>query len=71
MASASDTKAERKGEFRRGVHDLGICFRHGGFPQRVPETGVRDQLDGRNYGTGFWEAQWLGFSRLKQHFWPR
>ncbi|WP_156861830.1 sterol desaturase family protein [Casimicrobium huifangae] len=41
------------------------------FRNAYPETGVRDQLDGRNYGTGFWEAQWLGFSRLKQHFWPR
>lgn len=38
------------------------------FRDAYPPTGVRDQLEGRNYGTGFWETQWLGFSRLKQHF---
>ena len=36
-----------------------------------PATGVRDQLDGRNYGLGFWETQWLGLQRLKRHFWRR
>lgn len=38
------------------------------FSDTYPPTGIRDQLEGRNYGTGFWETQWLGFSRLKQHF---
>lgn len=26
-------------------------------------TGVRDQLDGREYGRGFWSQQWLGLRR--------
>jgi sterol desaturase/sphingolipid hydroxylase (fatty acid hydroxylase superfamily) len=29
-----------------------------------PKTGVRDQLEGRDYGRGFWSQQWLGFARL-------
>ena len=27
-------------------------------------TGVRDQLQGRDYGQGFWSQQWLGLKRL-------
>ncbi len=34
------------------------------FRNEYPNTGVRDQLTGRNYGIGFWETQWLGFKRL-------
>lgn len=34
------------------------------FRNEYPATGIRDQLTGRNYGTGFWETQWLGFKRL-------
>lgn len=41
------------------------------FRDAYPATGVRDQLEGHDYGTGFWETQWLGFSRLKRHFWQR
>jgi sterol desaturase/sphingolipid hydroxylase (fatty acid hydroxylase superfamily) len=41
------------------------------FRNAYPATGVRDQMHGQNYGEGFWETQWLGFTRLKQHFWPR
>jgi sterol desaturase/sphingolipid hydroxylase (fatty acid hydroxylase superfamily) len=26
-------------------------------------TGIRDQLDGRDYGCGFWRQQWLGLER--------
>ena len=29
-----------------------------------PATGVRDQLNGRSYGRGFWAQQWLGLRRL-------
>jgi sterol desaturase/sphingolipid hydroxylase (fatty acid hydroxylase superfamily) len=46
-------------------------FRTADLRNDYPATGVRDQLQGRNYGEGFWETQWLGFSRLKRHFWPR
>ncbi len=27
-------------------------------------TGIRDQLEGRDYGHGFWAQQWLGLGRL-------
>ena len=27
-------------------------------------TGIRDQLEGRDYGRGFWAQQWLGLTRL-------
>jgi sterol desaturase/sphingolipid hydroxylase (fatty acid hydroxylase superfamily) len=29
-----------------------------------PPTGIRDQMDGRDYGRGFWSQQWLGLRRL-------
>ncbi len=29
-----------------------------------PATGVRNQLEGVNYGSHFWEQQWLGLGRL-------
>lgn len=32
-------------------------------PGFVP-TGIRDQLDGRDYGRGFWSQQWRGLQRL-------
>ncbi|MBL8311758.1 MAG: sterol desaturase family protein [Burkholderiales bacterium] len=41
-------------------------FRTADFRDEYPATGIRDQLDGRNYGHGFWETQWLGFIRLAQ-----
>ncbi len=39
-----------------------------------PATGIRDQAPahgGVNYGSGFWETQWLGFVRLFRAVWPR
>ncbi len=32
-------------------------------PGFVP-TGVRDQMEGRDYGRGFWQQQWFGLRRL-------
>jgi len=29
-------------------------------------TGIRDQVDGRDYGRGFWAQQWLALARLAQ-----
>ncbi|MBL8522777.1 MAG: sterol desaturase family protein [Betaproteobacteria bacterium] len=29
-----------------------------------PKTGIRDQLEGKEYGRGFWQQQWLGLVRL-------
>ena len=34
-------------------------------------TGVRDQLQGRNYGTGFWSQQWLALRRMVNRPDPR
>lgn len=35
------------------------------FELRFDETGVRDQVEkGRDYGSGFWQQQWLGLLRL-------
>jgi sterol desaturase/sphingolipid hydroxylase (fatty acid hydroxylase superfamily) len=30
----------------------------------IAPTGIRDQLEGRDYGRGFWAQQWLGLRRL-------
>ena len=43
-----------------------VIFRSADFTDIYPATGVRDQLDGRNYGIGFWDQQWLGIQRLAQ-----
>ncbi|MDO9286312.1 MAG: sterol desaturase family protein [Aquabacterium sp.] len=34
------------------------------FDTAVQPTGIRDQLEGRDYGRGFWSQQWLGLKRL-------
>ncbi len=39
---------------------LGTARLDGGYPA----TGIRDQLDGRDYGRGFWRQQWLGLKRV-------
>jgi sterol desaturase/sphingolipid hydroxylase (fatty acid hydroxylase superfamily) len=41
------------------------------FRDMYPATGVADQQQGKHYGDGFWETQWLGFVRLKRLMWPR
>ena len=45
-----------------------ILFRTADFTPGYEPTGIRDQLDGRDYGIGFWRQQWLGLVRLKQAF---
>jgi hypothetical protein len=34
------------------------------FTPGVEPTGIRDQLDGRDYGRGFWSQQWRALLRL-------
>jgi sterol desaturase/sphingolipid hydroxylase (fatty acid hydroxylase superfamily) len=34
------------------------------FARDYPATGIRDQLDGADYGEGFWRQQALGLRRL-------
>lgn len=41
-----------------------VLFRTASFENSYPSTGVRDQLDGAEYGRGFWAQQWLGMQRL-------
>ncbi len=41
-----------------------IIFRTANFSPVFPETGVRDQLNGREYGRGFWVQQVLGIKRV-------
>lgn len=41
-------------------HLFGTAHPSTGFPA----TGIRDQLDGRDYGDGFWRQQWLGLKRM-------
>jgi sterol desaturase/sphingolipid hydroxylase (fatty acid hydroxylase superfamily) len=46
------------------VWDIVFRTAHWARPDEYPATGVRDQLDGRDYGRGFWAQQWLGLRRL-------
>ena len=41
-----------------------IVFGTSNFENSFPPTGVRDQLDGVEYGHGYWAQQWLGINRL-------
>ena len=41
-----------------------MLFGTANFENNYPRTGVRDQLDGIEYGHGFWAQQWLGIKRL-------
>jgi sterol desaturase/sphingolipid hydroxylase (fatty acid hydroxylase superfamily) len=41
-----------------------VIFGTANFEPVFPETGVRDQLNGREYGQTFWQQQWLGLKRM-------
>lgn len=41
-----------------------VMFGTANFAYRGTETGIRDQLDGRDYGETFLAQQWLGLKRL-------
>jgi sterol desaturase/sphingolipid hydroxylase (fatty acid hydroxylase superfamily) len=41
-----------------------VLFRTANFALIFPATGVRDQEAGRDYGTTFWQQQWLGIKRI-------
>jgi sterol desaturase/sphingolipid hydroxylase (fatty acid hydroxylase superfamily) len=55
-----------------GGHNFGVLlpwwdvlFGTANFDKRFDATGVRDQVEqGRDYGRGFWQQQWLGLLRL-------
>ncbi len=41
-----------------------VLFRSARFDDRYEPTGIRDQLEGRDYGHGFWAQQWLALQRI-------
>ena len=41
-----------------------LIFRTARFDGGTAPTGLQDQLQGRNYGRGFWAQQWRGLQRL-------
>ena len=41
-----------------------LIFGTANFSYTYPETGIRDQLEGRDYGRGFWSQQWLALRRI-------
>jgi sterol desaturase/sphingolipid hydroxylase (fatty acid hydroxylase superfamily) len=45
-----------------------ILFGSANFKSAWEPTGIRDQLDGHDYGVGFWRQQWLGLQRLADSF---
>jgi sterol desaturase/sphingolipid hydroxylase (fatty acid hydroxylase superfamily) len=62
---------ESAGPGSLGGHNFAVLFpvwdllcRTARFDERYEPTGIRDQLQGRDYGRGFWAQQWLGLKRL-------
>ena len=63
---------ESKGTGTLGGSNFGVLlpwwdmlFGTANFEPRYDPTGVRDQVEqGRDYGRGFWDQQWLGVKRL-------
>jgi sterol desaturase/sphingolipid hydroxylase (fatty acid hydroxylase superfamily) len=63
---------ESQGAKTLGGHNFGVLlpwwdlmFRTANFEERYDATGVRDQVEQqRNYGSGFWQQQWLGIKRI-------
>lgn len=41
-----------------------VLFGTANMTRDFPATGIRDQLEGRDYGDTFWRQQWLGVRRL-------
>ena len=48
-----------------------VLFRTADFRAGTPPVGIRDQLDGADYGSGWWAQQWCGFERLWHALAPR
>ena len=48
-----------------------VLFRTANVENVYPATGVRDQLDGRNYGTTFMSQQWLAMVRVVESLKPK
>ena len=48
-----------------------VIFGTANFTRAAPPTGIRDQLDGADYGAGFVDQQLKGFTRLRRALLPR
>jgi sterol desaturase/sphingolipid hydroxylase (fatty acid hydroxylase superfamily) len=48
-----------------------ILFATAELNPALAPTGIRDQLQGRDYGDGLWRQQWLGLLRLSRALLPR
>ena len=62
---------ESTGEGTLGGHNYAVLFPvwdhlfgTARWDAQAQPTGIRDQLEGRDYGRGFWAQQWLGLCRL-------
>ncbi len=62
---------ESRGPGSLGGHNFAVLFplwdmlfRTARWNDPIEPTGIRDQLEGRDYGRGFWAQQWLGLKRL-------
>lgn len=72
LGGSEGTVVPSVGVSKLGGHNFGVLlpwwdmlFGTANFENRYDPTGVRDQVEqGRNYGRGFWEQQWLGLKRL-------
>ncbi len=72
VGSASASGPAKAPDFVRGGHNFGVLlpwwdslFRTANYERRFDATGVRDQVEqGRDYGQGFLQQQWLGILRL-------
>jgi sterol desaturase/sphingolipid hydroxylase (fatty acid hydroxylase superfamily) len=69
----SEGGGEGGGEGRPGGHNFAVLLPlwdllagTARFDARYEPTGLSDQLQGRDYGRGFWSQQWLGLRRLVQ-----
>jgi sterol desaturase/sphingolipid hydroxylase (fatty acid hydroxylase superfamily) len=47
-----------------------VLFGTANFTREIPATGIRDQLDGADYGEGFIDQQLKGFTRLTRALVP-
>jgi sterol desaturase/sphingolipid hydroxylase (fatty acid hydroxylase superfamily) len=47
-----------------------VLFGTANFGRDFPATGIRDQLDGADYGRGFLAQQWKALSRLRRALRP-
>ncbi|MGE8331109.1 MAG: sterol desaturase family protein, partial [Paraburkholderia nemoris] len=48
-----------------------MLFRSVSWSREMEPTGIRDQLEGRRYGDGFWAQHWLALVRIAGRLSPK